>query len=349
MSQQIILQAATLERFLEGLFRAAGVATDAAAQTAQGLVRADLEGTGSHGTLQAPNYLKRILAGTIARDSTVRQVHASGAVAVHDAGLVLGQGAAVQVMDEACATAARYGIAAVAVRAATHFGVAGHYAGRAADKGCIGIVMCNTRPMMPAPGGAAPVVGNNPLSIAVPVADQAPIVFDMAMSAAAMGRIRQADTRSEPIPNGWAVDAAGHDTTDAAAAIAGMLLPAAGPKGFGLALMIDFLCALAGGVNGAGVRSMYGDPAAAAECSWLFLAIDPAHFQLSEPYAARVRTLADAVRAAPARPGTDGIRLPGDRARTTAGQAGGKVAVNPDVLAELEAISAQINGPALQR
>lgn len=342
MSTHVTVQAPALERYLEGMFIAAGVAPEAASLTAQGLVRADMEGTGSHGALQAPNYLRRILAGTLSRGGTLRDIHTSGAVAVVDGGLALGQALGGQVMERASALAAQFGIGAVAVRAATHFGVAGHYAARAPQMGQIGIVLCNTRPMMPAPGGATPVVGNNPLAIAVPVAGQPPVVFDMAMSAAAMGRIRQAAARGTPIPPGWAVDATGHDTTDPGAALAGMLLPAAGPKGFGLALMVDFLCALAGGANGSAVQSMYGDPAAPAEVSWLFLALDPSHFGLDEPYAERTAHLVESLRAATA-------RLPGDRARQNIEQAGGQVRLSADVLKALEAISTQINGPALER
>ncbi len=39
---------------------------------------------------------------------------------------------------------------------------------RLRDAGCIGIAMCNTRPLMPAPGGAERLVGNNPIAIALP-------------------------------------------------------------------------------------------------------------------------------------------------------------------------------------
>lgn len=349
MDKRIVVPAARAEEFLGGLFRAAGVDPEAAGETARALVQAELEGAGSHGFLQAPNYLRRIMAGTIARGGAIRLVHDSGGVAVYDAGLILGQAAAAQAMDAACRIAGRLGVAAVAVRAATHFGVAGHHARRAADRGVIGIAMCNTRPMMPAPGGAAAVVGNNPLAIAVPVQGRAPVVFDMAMSAAAMGRVRQAAGRGEPIPQGWAVDAGGQDTTDAAAAMGGMLLPAAGPKGFGLALMVDLLCALAGGVGGAGARSMFADPAAPAECAWLLLAIDPRHFRLSEPYELRVRALVEDVLGAPLRAGAEPVRLPGDRGRALAAASGGMVALDPAVVDELDAISAGLGGPALQR
>jgi LDH2 family malate/lactate/ureidoglycolate dehydrogenase len=349
MGERITLGAARVEAYLAALFRAAGVEAGAAAATARGLVQADLDGAGSHGVLQAPNYLRRIMAGTIARGGAITRVHESGAVAVYDAGLILGHVAAAQAVDAACAIAARLGVAVVAVRGGTHFGVAGHHARRAAETGRIGIASCNTRPMMPAPGGAAPVVGNNPLAIAVPVAGRAPVVFDMAMSAAAMGRVRQAAMQGESIPPGWAVDAAGHDTTDARAALAGMLLPAGGAKGFGLALMVDLLCALAGGVNGGEARPMFADPAAPAETSWLFVVIDAAHFGLETPYPERVAALSAAVLGAPVRTGGGPARLPGDRGRAAAAHAAGMLALDPRVLAELDAISAALGGPDLER
>ena len=70
---------------------------------------------------------------------------------------------------------------------------------------CIGIAMCNTRPLMPAPGGAERVVGNNPIAIAVPSDGAIPIVLDMATSEAAMGKIRMAEKAGEAIPPTWAV------------------------------------------------------------------------------------------------------------------------------------------------
>src|SRR5690606_34025099 len=98
---------------------------------------------------------------------------------------------------------------------------------------------------------------------------------DMALSATAMGKIRLAADAGESIPPGWAMAADGQPTTDPAAAIKGMLAPAAGPKGFGLAFVIDLLCGgLSGGAIGAQVRPLYGDPAEPYRCCQLFIAID---------------------------------------------------------------------------
>jgi LDH2 family malate/lactate/ureidoglycolate dehydrogenase len=140
--------------YTRALFVAAGTDDNAAALVAEGLVEADLQGVGSHGLLQAPNYLRRIMAGTISRGASLRRVHARGAINVFDAGLALGHAVARQAMEQAVALAATHGIAAVAVRAATHFGIAGRHARVAAEAGSIGIAMCNSRAMLPAPGGA---------------------------------------------------------------------------------------------------------------------------------------------------------------------------------------------------
>lgn len=332
------------EVFVGRLFELAGVEPGTAETVARALVEAELEGNPSHGLLQAPVYVRRVLAGTISRTADLREIHRSGAVSVFDAGLALGHAAAEQLAGIAVERAREHGISAVAARGATHFGVAGRYARMIAEAGMAGIVMCNTRPMMPFPGGRQRAVGNNPLAIAVPCAGHPPIVFDMAMSAAAMGRIRQAGQKGDPIPSGWAVDADGRDTTDANAAIAGMLLPAGGAKGFGLALMVDLLCAMSGGAAGLEIGSMYDDPQTGWESSWLFLAIDTERFGLPMLYAARVAELAAEVRKAAPDPS---MAMPGDRKRAARARAGEFITLAAGTAASLDALSSELGGEPL--
>ena len=340
-SERVEINTSRARLYLTDLFVAAGAAGDAAATVAEALVEADVQATSSHGMLQAPTYLRRLRAGTISGTADLTRVHESGAVTVFDAGLALGHAVARQAMGHAIASARTHGMGAAAVRSATHFGIAGRHARVAADAGLIGIAMCNSRPMLPAPGGSRPVVGNNPLAIAVPIAGRPPIVFDMAMSAVAMGKVRLAAERGEAIPEGWALDASGRPTTDAADGLRGMLLPAAGAKGFGLALMVDFLCALAGGSAGVELSPMYGNPATPADCSWLLLAIDPTHFALAEPYAERVAALAAAILA------DEGAALPGDRKLAAERDAAGIITVPRSLVRDLDALAAEMGGPKL--
>jgi LDH2 family malate/lactate/ureidoglycolate dehydrogenase len=231
-----------------------------------------------------------------------------------------------------------HGLAALAVRNGFHFGTAGYWARQIADAGLAGIVMCNTRPLMPAPGGAERVVGNNPLAIALPGG----FMVDMATSATAMGKIRLAESAGQPIPSGWAADSDGRPTTDAAAAIKGMLLPAAGPKGFGLAVAIDLLCgALSGGAIGDEVAPLYGDPAKPYRCSHLFIAVDPARFGIDD-LQARTAAFCERIRKSKRAPGTQTLYAPGDLERARRAENGDECPLAPEVLAKLKECAVRV-------
>src|SRR6185437_6341977 len=212
-----------------------------------------MRGIPSHGLMLVPMYAERIGAGSVTTATAGEVVTDLGAIAVLDAKNALGILTGDQAMALAVERARQFGIGAVAVRHAFHFGGAFRYVMAAADAGLVGIAAANTRPLIPAPGGAKAVIGNNPLAIGVPRAGAEPIVLDMALSESALGKIRIAAAEGREIPPTWATDASGVPTTDPQAAIAGLLLPAAGPKGYGLAFMVDVLTGvLSGGAFGAG-------------------------------------------------------------------------------------------------
>ena len=157
------------------------------------------------------------------------------------------------------------------------------------------------------------MVGNNPIAVALPSAGEFPVEADMALSATAMGKIRLAAAAEQRIPADWALDSQGRPTTDPAAAIHGMLLPAAGPNGFGLAFVIDLLCGgLSDGAVGADVRPLYGDPAEPYRCAHFFLAIHAGHFPVGERFAERVRDQAMRVSNSKRRAGVDRVYAPGE-------------------------------------
>jgi LDH2 family malate/lactate/ureidoglycolate dehydrogenase len=323
-----------------------GVPAAGARTTAQALVAADLDGTPSHGVMLVPMYVDRLVAGSVSTAGAASVVRDDGAALVLDAGNALGQITSRQAVDLLTERARAHGLASVAVRNAFHFGAAGFWARALADAGLIGVAMCNTRPLMPAPGGAERVVGNNPLAIALPSAGGEPLVLDMALSATAMGRIRLAESAGEAIPAGWAVDGEGRPTTDPATAIKGMLLPAAGPKGFGLALMIDLLCGgLSGGAIGSEVKPLYDDPAVPYGCAHLFLAVAPAKFGVEGELAGRVAALAQSVRTSKPAPGFDRVQAPGDPERARRAANASACPLPADVIEKLVAVGSRLGVP----
>jgi LDH2 family malate/lactate/ureidoglycolate dehydrogenase len=309
----VAIDAQRLIAAVADIFMAVGIAAADAQVVAADLVAADLEGIASHGVMLLPMYVERINKGSVSRRSAGEVIGDRGAAMVIDAGNALGQLTSRQAVRLAVARAREIGLAAVAVRNGFHFGTAGRYARMMAEHNCAGIVLSNTRPLMPAPGGAEALVGNNPIAIALPSAGEFAVEADMALSATAMGKIRLAAAAGESIPEDWAVDSQGLPTTDPAAAIKGMLLPAAGPKGFGLAFVIDLLCGgLSDGAVGAEVRPLYGDAADPYRCSHFFLAIHAGHFPVGDRFAERVRDQAARVSRSKRGPGLERVYAPGE-------------------------------------
>ena len=168
MSGAVPIAADQLSALVARLFVAAGVPDSAAKTVAGALVDADLEGQSSHGVMLVDMYLDRIRKGSVSLKQAGEIVSDKGATVVLDAHNALGHITGDQAIKIAVERAGRFGAGLVAVRHGFHFGTARRFALKAADEDCIGIVMCNTRPLMPAPGGAERVVGNNPIAIAVP-------------------------------------------------------------------------------------------------------------------------------------------------------------------------------------
>jgi LDH2 family malate/lactate/ureidoglycolate dehydrogenase len=337
------IMASDLADFVARLFRAAGVPADAARAVASGLVDADLEGLHSHGVMLVDMYIERICQGSVSRNERAIIVSERHGAVVLDAGNALGQLTGRQAMAIAVDKAKEFGAGVVAVRHGFHFGTAGKYAQQAAAADCIGIAMCNTRPLMPAPGGAERIVGNNPIAVALPTDDEIPLILDMATSEAAMGKIRIAEKAKEPIPATWAVTAQGEPTTNPAEAIAGMLLPSGGAKGFGFALMIDLMCGLlSGGASGADVRPLYGDFAAPYDCSHLFIAIDVAHFGAPDDFRRRAAAAAQLLRTARRTPGVSQLFTPGEPEWRRRQQADGVVTLDPAAAAMLARLAIKL-------
>jgi LDH2 family malate/lactate/ureidoglycolate dehydrogenase len=313
MSGGVIVAASELSALVARLFAAAGVSPQSAQTVAEALVDADLDGQASHGVMLVDMYLDRIRKGSVSTTAEAVTVSDNGAAVVLDARHALGHVTGDQAMRLAVERARKFGVGITGVRHGFHFGTARRFAVAAAAADCVGIAMCNTRPLMPAPGGAERLVGNNPIAIAMPSNGPIPIVLDMATSEAAMGKIRMAGKAGQAIPPSWAVKSDGSPTTNAAEAIAGMLLPAAGPKGFALSFLIDLMCGLlSGGATGAAVQPLYDNAGAPYDCSHLFIAIDIAHF--GDPVSVRKRAAeaAERVRNSKRAPGIERVYAPGE-------------------------------------
>jgi LDH2 family malate/lactate/ureidoglycolate dehydrogenase len=306
------VNAERLTEFATAALTAVGVPAADARLVADSLVTADLWGHQSHGVLRLSWYINRIRAGVMRAVTTPETVADTGALVVVDGHDGIGQVLAAHAAREAAGRAREHGVGVVAVRNSNHFGTAAYFTRMAARDGCVAILATNASPAMAPWGGRRKTVGTNPWSIAAPAGKHDVMVMDIANTAVARGKVYLARQREEPIPPGWAIDADGAPTTDPAAAIAGVILPMAGHKGYAISLMMDVLSGvLTSSAFGAAVSGPY-QVERRSGCGHLFIALDVAAFGDPDGFARRMEQLVAEVKSVPPAQGFDEIFLPGE-------------------------------------
>jgi LDH2 family malate/lactate/ureidoglycolate dehydrogenase len=264
-----------LEAYLTELFTNAGLAAEDATFHAWALVQTNLWGVDSHGVLRAPTYLKRLGNGGTNPHPQIKRLKATQALEVLDGDDGPGFLVARTAMQRAIELAREHGIAAVGAIHSNHFGAAALYARMASEQGMVGIAMTNVIANIVAPGGSRPVVGNNPLAIAIPSYGEYPFVLDISMSAVSGGKLLLASKKGEQIPMDWATDRKGRPTSDPEVGFKGFFLPMAGHKGLALAYAIDMLSGLiTGGAYLDLMKGMYGYPEDPSLTGHLLLALN---------------------------------------------------------------------------
>lgn len=301
--------ARTISHMLQAVLVAYGVPEAFARMQGDLLLEAQMRGYASHGLLRLPRIIERIVNGVTSPTSTGRHEWIGHSFLRVDGERGLGPVVAVSALDALKERARRSGIALGAIRNSNHLGMLAWYGDFIAREGLILIASTTSEALVHPWGGRRALIGTNPLCIALPAAPE-PLVLDMATSLVSMGRIHDHANRGEPIPQGWALDAQGRPTTDAAAAKAGAIAPFGGAKGYALGLALELLVtSLAGSAIGTAVRGTL-DSDTVCNKGDLFIVISPGE---SASVAAAIHAYLDEIRASAA-PGTGQlVSVPGDR------------------------------------
>lgn len=334
--------ASAVEAWARLVLERSGLTSQDAGVVARSLLHADSRGISTHGVARIPLYVLRLQRGGIVADARPGIVADSGALCVLDGHGAAGAVTAIAAARLAIERAGSHGTAICLVRGGNDFGAAGYYASVIADAGCVGLAACNSDAAMCAPGATSPVLGTNPLAIAVPGTS---LLLDMATSAAAHGKIAQAAAEHRPIPVGWGVDQAGRDTTDPQRVLdGGCVLPAAGPKGFGLAFMIDVLAALSGARTSPFIPSVDAEPQQPQDLGMAFLAIAPPATASRPAFLTSVAALTDAVHASVMTPGLAAM-VPGEPEEARRTGLAGLIRLPGHLVADLVTVGQQTGTP----
>jgi LDH2 family malate/lactate/ureidoglycolate dehydrogenase len=211
------------------------------------------------------------------------------------------------------------GIAVTTVRNSNHFGIAGYYAMMALPQDMIGISLTNSQPLVAATYGLTPVLGTNPIAVAIPAGKERPYVLDMATSIVPIGRVAVYQKAGQAIPNGWGINKHGELTQDPAEVIdGGALLPLGGPaelrgyKGYGLSLLVDLL---SGVLAGAAFGTDVGHPSRNrnANVGHFFAAIKIGNFRPVEKFKEDMDDYIQSLKTSPKLPEQGRIYIHGEK------------------------------------
>ena len=239
------------EKDLHGLIKKkinkAGLTGEHADVVAECLTYSDARGYHSHGAVRVEYYSERIAKGGINANPKFEFKTTGPASGVAKNG-----------MEEAIKMAKENGVAVIGMKHLSHSGSLGYYVEMAAKEDLVAISICQSDPMVVPHGGSEAYYGTNPIAFGAPSNDARTMVFDMATTVQAWGKVLHARSKGDPIPDTWAVDQHGNPTTDTMKVNA--LVPIAGAKGYGLMMMVDILSGIMLGLPfGKHVSSMYED------------------------------------------------------------------------------------------
>ena len=334
-----------LTSWCQEILAGAGFPHAQAKLVADSLVDAEARGVTSHGVARVRIYSERVREGMLdpaAKPQVVKETPATAHIDAHNA---VGHAGAFKGLEVAMDKAAETGVGVSVVRHSNHCGTLSYYSRLAAERGLVTLLMTNGPPVMVYYGGRTRAVGTNPFGIGVPRAGGAPLILDMATSATARGKIILAGQNGQDIPSDWAVDAEGRSTTDPAAALEGSVVPFAGPKGSGLAMMVDLLCGgMAAAITGEDIGDMYEQWDREQRVSHFLLVMDPDSWHGGDAFRQHVARFAERVAGLPPAEGFDHVYLPGEmEERAYAAAASDGVVISGQVYEDLRAFAEDLD------
>jgi LDH2 family malate/lactate/ureidoglycolate dehydrogenase len=332
----IVVSSDKLKSFTQNVLIRAGLKTEEAEIIADSLIYANLAGHHSHGVARLNDYLVRLENGLVTKTTTIDVVSESPATMLLDANNGWGQTVSNTAVELLIKRAKDFGCSWVGVRNSNHYGTASYWTTKIASQGLVGISMTNGSPVMVAFGSRESSLGTNPISIAIPSKSGKPVFLDMATSNQARGKINLAAKNGELIPSDWAISADGRPTTDPAEALKGALLPLGGPKGSGLAIMIDILTGvLTGAMFGKQVPRFYDDPEP-QRIGHIFAAIDVEKFMPFDEFEDRMEQKEKETRESLPADGFKQVLMPGDlEHQKTQDQKQNGIVISPQICQEL--------------
>ena len=251
-----ILSRDRIVRIGEVMLEAGGALPGHASIVADHLAEANLAGHDSHGFIRIPQYLEGIREGKLDPKAEPEVVRERGGIILIDGHSTFGQVVATRAAEMAIEKAREHGISMATMGNLDHTGRIGTYPEMVARAGMAAIMFTgfaggtfgnNVAPF----GGRSRRLGTNPISMAFPHRDGAPVLLDFASSMAAEGKLRVYRNKGEELPDAWVLDKDGVPSRNPNDYYeGGAILPVGGTQGGHKGYALSVMIALFGGMLG---------------------------------------------------------------------------------------------------
>ena len=316
MNEVVIVSPSELHSLIKNKLEKAGLKSEHADEVAKHLVFADCCGIHSHGAVRVDYYAERIAKKGVTIEPNLSFEKTGPCTGIFHGDNGIGQYVANEALKYTINMAKENGVAIVGVEKLSHSGTMAYYLNKITANDLIGLTMCQSDPMVVPYGGREPYYGTNPIGFGAPASEGLPIIFDMATSVQAWGKILDARSKNLEIPDTWAVDRKGVPTTNPHDV--GALLPISGPKGYGLMMIVDVLSGVMLGVPfGGHVSSMYDKMSEGRDLGHTFILIDPAKFTDINKFKENITRTKDELHKIKAAEGFKQVFYPGETSQLT--------------------------------
>ena len=323
----------------------AGVSKDDAAKIAELMLEADLIGADAHGVFRLMQYVQRLKLGSTNPRPNITVNRTAPATALVNGDNGMGHLVVARAARIAIELARECGVAWVGCRMSGHAGAAGVYAALPLKADMVGIysAVANAN-HMPLAGGAEPLLGTNPVAIAIPAGKSAGGPRYRYLDCL-LRHDQESPLQNKPLQTDWMIDPkTGEAVTDPHKSAEALLLPMAGYKGAGLALILGLLAGtLNGALFGRDCVDFNAEPDKITNTGQFVVALDPSRFQPIDHFKAEVDRHIRELRNTKALPGQS-VRLPGERrAQRRADRLRNGLTIAPELLAQLDKLAADLS------
>ena len=214
------------------------------------IMRAERDGSLSHGLFRLPAYINGLKSGKINGKARPDIKKVSPNIIKADgnnclAPMVLNKG-----IPELIKAAKETGVAVLAITNSHHMAALWPETEAIAEKGLVAFACTSYKPAVAPTGSIKPLFGTNPISFAWPRKNDTPVVYDMATASMAMGEVQVAKREGHKVPLGTGLSKNGKQTTDPGEIVdGGVLLPFGGYKGSAIAMMVELMAGALVGDN----------------------------------------------------------------------------------------------------